>query len=172
MGGFLNVTGRTQRAASASEVACGEAVAALLPKKWVVVAKDPSGHRGAIGGSTVDFFIYQGGNTDGELGPDDLEAVENETLWGTIDAYTPEGSADTAAKTVRDKLSTQASKGVIVDLENFGNVTTRNTVINKIVAKVDEFGTKGMVIFNFRGENRFYHTTKPFPADSKSLTFK
>lgn len=170
MGGFLNVTGQTNTRASESEVRCGEALAALVPNKWVVVAKDPSGHRGGIGGSTADFEIRQGGNKD-NLRRADLADIDDETLWGTIDAYTPQGGADKAASTVREKLSQQASKGVIVDLVHFANKRDRDSVINKIVAKVEEFNQAGMVIFRYNGQNRFFQSTKPFPEDSENLYF-
>ena len=170
MGGFLNVTGQTNTRASESEVRCGEALAALVPPKWVVVAKDPSGHRGATGGSTADFEIRQGGNKP-VLRATDLPDIDDETLWGTIDAYTPEGSADKAASTVREKLSQQASKGVIVDLVHFTNKRDRDSAINKIVAKVEEFNLPGMVIFHYNRDNRFFQSAKPFPADSEDLHF-
>jgi hypothetical protein len=172
MGGFLNVTGRTNNRASESEIRCGQALAGLVPTKWMVVAKDPSGHRGAIGGSTADFEIRQGGYDPEHPENVDLETIDNETLWGTVDAYTPQGTADKAADTVREKLSQQASKGVIVDLANFPVKKTRDTVINKIVAKVKEFKQTEMVIFHYNGENRFYNSVNPFPKTSKELTFQ
>jgi len=48
---------------------------------------------------------------------------------------------------------------------------TRNAVITKIVSELESFEQRGMVIFHFNGENRFYHSTHPFPADSPKPTF-
>lgn len=163
MGGFIDATAGTRNPASESEVRCGRALAALLPPGHTVVLQEPSGHRGAVGGSgaTADFLVYTGGSVNSEPKPL-REIQENESYWGTVDAYTPEGfNPGGSVNMVRDKLSTQA-RAVIVDLGKLTNPRQRNEVVTKIITMVDKDSKGSMVVFHFEGTNRVYNPAGSF----------
>lgn len=108
-------------------------VAGLLPATWTVVLTEPSGSRGASGGSTGDLAIYRGGSVKGVYvgDPEGNILVEEVGAPFYLDAYTPERTSGPKeiAVAVRNKLSSQTPPGVCVDLVNI-QASKHETVIS------------------------------------------
>ncbi|MFJ5774304.1 hypothetical protein [Streptomyces sp. NPDC093094] len=152
MGRFIQATTEKSNP-TASEIACGQALAAITPAACTVVMVDPSGHRGAgATGATGDFMIY---TTGGEKETDHETVARDESGWGTCDAYTPKSTTDGegALKKIANKLDTQA-RVVIVDLRNFGNQKSRDTLITHVENALTKSKAKKTIIWLNRNLQR------------------
>lgn len=137
-------------------------VAGLLPPKWTVVLTDPSGARGASGGSTGDLAIYRGGSVRGVYGgdPEGNSLKEDVGAPFYLDAYTPERTSGPReiAVAVRNKLSSQTPPGVCVDLVNI-QATKHETVINTCKKEINP--RTQVLIFHTSGQNVHVEGTLP-----------
>jgi hypothetical protein len=144
--------------ASDSERVSLHVVAALLPAKWTVVLREPSGGRGGSGGDTGDLEIFKGGSVAGVYQGGDTKDMLVEDVGSPfgIDVYTPEKSTSSegVAKMVRSKLSSQTPRGVCVDLVNIPAVK-RQTYIT--TASKEAKPKEQSIIFHVDGEDVFLY---------------